>query len=31
MVFTARFLTGDGRGRVVEDELEARSRFRASH
>ena len=29
MVFTARFLTGDGR--VVEDELEARSRFRASH
>lgn len=27
MAFTARFLTGDGRGRVVEDELEERSRF----
>ena len=25
--FTAHFLTGDGRGRVVEDELEERSRF----
>ena len=27
VAFTARFLTGDGRGRVVEDELEERSRF----
>ena len=27
MAFTARFLTGDGRGRIVEDELEERSRF----
>jgi len=31
VAFTARFLAGDGRGLVVEDELEARSRFRASH
>ena len=27
VAFTARFLTGDGRGRIVEDELEERSRF----
>lgn len=27
VAFTARFLTGDGRGRVVEDELHERSRF----